>query len=101
MRKIRARRALAMAGLCLGAALAGCGQKGPLYLPGHSKDTPWPLPPSPAPPQPATSGGAAAPAEGAGKAAAAAGDPAADRAADPGRAADTAGATPTPPGQQP
>lgn len=23
--------------------LGACGQKGPLYLPGHSKDTPWPL----------------------------------------------------------
>ncbi len=25
------------------ALLAACGQKGPLFLPGHSKDTPWPL----------------------------------------------------------
>jgi predicted small lipoprotein YifL len=26
--------------------LDACGQKGPLVLPGHAKDTPWPLPPS-------------------------------------------------------
>jgi len=26
--------------------LAACGQKGPLVLPGHSKDTPWPVRPS-------------------------------------------------------
>ena len=40
-----ARRARAISILGLGAALAlaACGQKGPLYLPGHSKDTPWPL----------------------------------------------------------
>ncbi len=57
MRKRRARRALVNVclGLCLGGmlALAGCGQKGPLFLPGHSKDTPWPLPPSAAAPPPA------------------------------------------------
>ncbi len=35
------------------AALAACGQKGPLYLPGHSKDTPWPTRTSEARPQPA------------------------------------------------
>jgi predicted small lipoprotein YifL len=27
-------------------AAAACGQKGPLYLPGRSKDAPWPAPPS-------------------------------------------------------
>ncbi|HEX7156763.1 MAG TPA: lipoprotein [Burkholderiaceae bacterium] len=26
-------------------AAAACGQKGPLYLPGRSKDAPWPAPP--------------------------------------------------------
>jgi predicted small lipoprotein YifL len=32
------------ASLVLGCALlAGCGQKGPLWVPGHSKDTPWPI----------------------------------------------------------
>jgi len=25
--------------------LTGCGQKGPLQLPGYGKDTPWPVPP--------------------------------------------------------
>jgi predicted small lipoprotein YifL len=25
------------------AAITACGQKGPLVLPGHSKDTPWPV----------------------------------------------------------
>ncbi len=41
-------------------ALAACGQKGPLYLPGHSKDTPWPVPP----PLPATLRAPADPASG-------------------------------------
>jgi len=29
------------------AALAGCGQKAPLYVPGVSKDAPWPYPDPP------------------------------------------------------
>lgn len=43
-------------------ALGGCGQKGPLYVPGHSKDTPWPFPvekPCPAGTTPVAAGGAA------------------------------------------
>ncbi|HYB51968.1 MAG TPA: lipoprotein [Burkholderiaceae bacterium] len=40
---VRQSAALALALLLL----AACGQKGPLVLPGHSKDTPWPLPPNP------------------------------------------------------
>jgi len=34
--------------------LGACGQKGPLQIPGQSKDTPWPvrLPPGPAPAAP-------------------------------------------------
>lgn len=28
-------------------ALAACGQKGPLYLPGHPKGASWPYPPKP------------------------------------------------------
>jgi len=27
--------------------LAGCGQKGPLWVPGHAKNTPWPMKPAP------------------------------------------------------
>lgn len=39
-----ARRVVA---LTLAAALlAACGQKGPLWVPGHSKDTPWPMKPA-------------------------------------------------------
>jgi predicted small lipoprotein YifL len=31
----------------LAAALAGgCGQKGPLWVPGHAKNTPWPMKPA-------------------------------------------------------
>lgn len=49
------RRAIGIVVLTLG-ALAACGQKGPLYLPGQSpKNAPWPPPaqPPPAPePQP-------------------------------------------------
>ena len=32
-------RGIILASLVLGAALAGCGQKGPLYLPGESAET--------------------------------------------------------------
>jgi predicted small lipoprotein YifL len=60
-----------IAGLLLGPVLlAGCGQKGPLWMPGHSKDTPWPMGRPATSPTPATTapkdgtpaaGGAAAP----------------------------------------
>lgn len=43
------KRALAIVMFSLGAAV-GCGQKGPLYLPGQSpKNAPWPPPAQPAP----------------------------------------------------
>ncbi len=44
-------RVLALAGaVAAGALLLGaCGQKGPLWVPGHGKDTPWPIAPPPAP----------------------------------------------------
>ncbi|MCE2970493.1 MAG: lipoprotein [Burkholderiales bacterium] len=35
-------------------ALAGCGIKGPLYVPGVPKDAPWPYPSPPPAPQPPT-----------------------------------------------
>jgi len=41
--------------------LVACGQKGPLYLPGHSKDTPWPVPTNPPAPSAAPGPAAAAP----------------------------------------
>lgn len=34
------------------AALAGCGQKGPLFVPGVPKSAPWPYPSPPPKPQP-------------------------------------------------
>ncbi len=39
-------------------ALAACGQKGPLYLPGYPKGATWPYPPKPPaqPPEPRTPG---------------------------------------------
>jgi len=39
---VRAAVPLLLAMLLLGA----CGQKGPLYIEGHSKDTPWPMKPA-------------------------------------------------------
>jgi len=36
--------------------LVACGQKGPLYLPGHSKDTPWPVRPDGASTNPSATG---------------------------------------------
>ncbi len=36
--------------------LVACGQKGPLYLPGHSKDTPWPVRPDAASANPSAPG---------------------------------------------
>jgi|GEM_PF-2423024 predicted small lipoprotein YifL len=36
--------------------LVACGQKGPLYLPGHSKDTPWPVRPDGASANPSAAG---------------------------------------------
>ena len=32
-----------MAALFASCVLAACGQKGPLWVPGHAKDTPWPI----------------------------------------------------------
>ncbi len=46
---------VAAAILCAAPLLAGCGQKGPLYLPGRSRDTPWPPPPAPVPDHPPSS----------------------------------------------
>ncbi|HXY22642.1 MAG TPA: lipoprotein [Burkholderiaceae bacterium] len=43
------------------ALLTACGQKGPLFLPGHSKDTPWPVRTNPPAPGAAPGPGAAAP----------------------------------------
>ncbi|HXY22207.1 MAG TPA: lipoprotein [Burkholderiaceae bacterium] len=42
--------------------LTACGQKGPLYLPGHSKDTPWPVRTNPPATGAAAGQGAVAPA---------------------------------------
>lgn len=48
--------------------LAGCGQKGPLWVPGHAKNTPWPMTPAgagtsaPASTGPSAPAGTAAPA---------------------------------------
>lgn len=42
--------------------LTACGQKGPLYLPGHSKDTPWPVRTNPPATGAAAGQGAAVPA---------------------------------------
>ena len=40
---------IVVCGIGLAAALAGCGQKGPLFLPGQPRNAPWPAPaPSPA-----------------------------------------------------
>lgn len=44
--------------------LTACGQKGPLYLPGHSKDTPWPVRTNPPATGAAAGQGGAAPAGG-------------------------------------
>ena len=52
-----------VAALLSAALLAGCGQKGPLWVPGHAKNTPWPMKPagadtaSPATPDPAKPAG--------------------------------------------
>jgi len=40
--------------------LGACGQKGPLWVPGHAKNTPWPMKPAGSPDAPA--GPAATPA---------------------------------------
>ena len=40
------RRAGALAALVAAALLVGCGQKGPLWVPGHAKNTPWPMKPA-------------------------------------------------------
>ena len=64
-RPVRGRRMTGALVLALGAGLlAGCGQKGPLWISGHGKDTPWPMkpagsdPPSPASPGDGASGAA-------------------------------------------
>jgi len=41
--------------------LSACGQKGPLYLPGHGKDTPWPVRSNPSAAGTAAGEGAPAP----------------------------------------
>jgi len=54
----------ALAALLAAVLLAGCGQKGPLWVPGHSKNTPWPMKPSAADsdsPTPAPAPGQSAP----------------------------------------
>ena len=53
---LSARRRVPITGLLMAAlALAGCGQKGPLYLPDHNRATPVPASSSGGSAQPATS----------------------------------------------
>ncbi len=42
----RGNRAVRIAALLAAALVAGCGQKGPLWVPGHAKNTPWPMSPA-------------------------------------------------------
>lgn len=42
-------RPIVLTALVGAALLAGCGQKGPLVLPGYPKEAVWPYPPRPAP----------------------------------------------------
>ena len=61
------RGASPLAVLLAATLLAGCGQKGPLWVPGYPKNTPWPMKPAgnddkapapaPAPTPPATTDG--------------------------------------------
>jgi predicted small lipoprotein YifL len=46
MNVVRRTTAIVLSGALL---LAGCGQKGPLVLPGYPKEATWPYPPRPAP----------------------------------------------------
>jgi predicted small lipoprotein YifL len=39
-------RGRALTGLLAALLLGACGQKGPLWVPGHSKNTPWPMKPA-------------------------------------------------------
>jgi hypothetical protein len=48
----RARILLSSLVIPLALPLAGCGQKGPLFIPGVPKDSTWPYPPSPPAPPP-------------------------------------------------
>ncbi len=56
LRKAAAIVVAASVAMSVAATLASCGQKGPLYVPGIPKGTPWPYPDPPkkaAPPPPA------------------------------------------------